>query len=265
MERCMLFFDIDGTLITEDSRRFLPDSAVTAIRRARQNGHLCFINTGRVFLNIEPNIRSVGFDGYVCGCGTYIHYNGKPIFHNLLPKQLCDKTALLARECRLHALFESADKNGIDPEVAEHPEIVELKKHFKKLGREINDYVGTKEFSFDKFTCWYEKECLLEQFQAGIQKDFDFIHRGEGFCEVIPKGFSKASGIDYLCTYFDIPLSRCYAFGDSTNDLSMLLHVPNSVGMANGVPSVLEQVSYITDRVEEDGLLHALQHFGLID
>lgn len=264
MEQCMLFFDIDGTLITEDERRFLPESAREAITKARSNGHLTFINTGRVLINIGSTIRNIGFDGFVCGCGTYIHYNNKPLYHNLLTKELCDKTALLARECKMHALFESDYKNGIDLELPSHPKIVELQNRFEKLGRPINDFVGTEEFTFDKFTGWYTKECQIQRFKEGIKEDFDFIHRGEGFCEVIPKGHSKASGIDYLCNYFNIPLERCYAFGDSTNDLSMLMHVPNSIGMANGMEEVLKVVSYVTDSVENDGLYKAMEYFGLI-
>lgn len=264
MKQCMLFFDIDGTLITEDGRRFLPESAVAAVRQARAQGHLCFVNTGRVFLNVEPVIRNIGFDGYVCGCGTYVNHNGKVLLHNRLEKELCDRTAELARECRVYALYESADKNGIDPQVAQHPEIVRLCRHFEELGRTINDFVGTPEFSFDKFTGWYEQDCLLDEFKREIAPDFDFIDRGSGFCEIVPRGFTKATGIDFLCKYFDIPLERCYAFGDSTNDLSMLLHVPNSVCMGNGMKEVRDRVAYVTGTVEEDGLYHALQHFELL-
>ena len=39
-DRKILFFDIDGTLITEDGRRYFPDSARRALAQARANGHL---------------------------------------------------------------------------------------------------------------------------------------------------------------------------------------------------------------------------------
>ena len=62
--RKILFFDIDGTLITDDGKRYFPDSAKEAIQKARENGHLAFINTGRVFCNVTEEIRSAGFDGF---------------------------------------------------------------------------------------------------------------------------------------------------------------------------------------------------------
>ena len=63
-ERCMLFFDIDGTLITTDGKRTFPESAKRALREARERGHLVYINTGRVMENVDDFIREVGFDGY---------------------------------------------------------------------------------------------------------------------------------------------------------------------------------------------------------
>ena len=62
------FFDIDGTLTSEIDGS-IPESAVYAIRAARANGNLMFINTGRCFQNVEQRFRDVGFDGFVCGCG----------------------------------------------------------------------------------------------------------------------------------------------------------------------------------------------------
>ena len=63
------FFDIDGTLTSEIDGS-IPQSAITAIRKARANGNLMFLNTGRCIQNVEPRFKEVGFDGFVCGCGT---------------------------------------------------------------------------------------------------------------------------------------------------------------------------------------------------
>ena len=44
----LLFFDIDGTLITLDKRHTFPESAKRALLKAKENGHKIIINTGRV-------------------------------------------------------------------------------------------------------------------------------------------------------------------------------------------------------------------------
>ena len=44
----LLFFDIDGTLLTAYPWT-IPDSTQQALKAARKNGHLLFINSGRTY------------------------------------------------------------------------------------------------------------------------------------------------------------------------------------------------------------------------
>ncbi len=88
--RKLLFFDIDGTILSEGEKRYIPDSAVEAVHKLQQNGHLCFINSGRSWSEINDNIIDLGFDGFVCGCGTFINYHGKPLLADELPMELAD-------------------------------------------------------------------------------------------------------------------------------------------------------------------------------
>lgn len=55
-DRKIVFFDIDGTLVDGPTHQ-IPQSAVEAIRKLRENGHLAFINTGRTLVSIEPRIQ----------------------------------------------------------------------------------------------------------------------------------------------------------------------------------------------------------------
>ena len=93
---------------------------------------------------------------------------------------------------------------------------------------------------------------------------FEPIDRGDAFYEIVPVGFSKASAIDTILEHLNQPLSDCYVFGDSNNDLSMLNHVPNAIAMGNSSKDVLKAASYVTTPVWRDGIYVALKHFGLI-
>ena len=74
--RKILFFDIDGTLLSHRTLT-IPESAKRAVRKAKENGHLIFINTGRTISVINKEIKDLGFDGYICGCGSYIEVDGE--------------------------------------------------------------------------------------------------------------------------------------------------------------------------------------------
>ena len=90
MEKKLLFFDIDGTLLDEKTGK-IPESAVEAIKKARENGHLAFINSGRTASFVGGEVEKIEFDGRLCGCGTYIEYKGKVLEHRILTKEQQEK------------------------------------------------------------------------------------------------------------------------------------------------------------------------------
>lgn len=260
----ILFFDIDGTLITDDSRKLLPDSARMAIRQARENGNLAFINSGRVFVNIEDSIRDVGFDGYVCGCGTYIVAQDRELLHHVISQERCHDIAVKARECGMMAIYEHTCHTAYDREMREDGN-KEILDYFRAMKRKLIDDIESPEFVFDKFTAWYDPDNdRVDEFKEYVSADFNCIRREGYFIEVVPKGFSKATGIEFLLRHYNIPVENAYVFGDSNNDLEMLQYVPNSVAMGVCTPEVEAVASYRTKSVTEDGIYHALKHFEVI-
>ena len=99
MERAVLFFDIDGTLLSEVTRT-IPESAVHALEEARRKGHLVFINTGRTACSVPPEIRRLPVDGTLCGCGIYAEYRGQVIFEEHLDAKAAASIVEMAEKCR---------------------------------------------------------------------------------------------------------------------------------------------------------------------
>ena len=54
------------------------------------------------------------------------------------------------------------------------------------------------------------------------------------------------------------------AFGDGGNDIGMLRHAGIGVAMGNANDDVKNAADYITTSVDENGIAHALKHFGII-
>lgn len=259
------FFDIDGT-ITSEIDGSIPQSTVDSIRKARENGHLMFINTGRCFQNVEMRFRDIGFDGFICGCGTNIYCDSTQVFH--IP-QTHHTTALIldaARRTNADILFESRNFVCFDlTRPLSHSDAIRQYDKFVARGYDMPTNLDSPNFFCDKFVIWYENPAQLNEFRKVSDKYFECIDRGGTFREFVPHGYTKATGIRYVLDYYNIPLSNAYAFGDSNNDLSMLSYVPNSIAMGNSSPSTLfEQVSYVTSKSSEDGIKLALEHFEFI-
>ncbi len=261
--RNLLFFDIDGTLITEDDRHLFPADAKVALQAARHAGNLIFINTGRVRCNVEEILQEACFDGVICGCGTYIEYHGEVLHHHEIPRERCYRLAEICRECRMQSFFEYSDYCGYDREL-DMPYIRPLAEELKSADYPVQTDIYGPDFRFDKFSGWYDDTSDLERFRREIAEDFVYIHRGRGFFEVEPVGYSKASGMKVLLDYFSCPHECTYAFGDSNNDLEMLQFAAHAVSMAKGSEACRRAAHFVTADVEQGGIRKALEHFGLL-
>lgn len=262
MAKSIIFFDVDGTLLSETTH-LVPESTKTALKKAKENGHLLFINTGRACSNIDSYIKEFDFDGYVCGCGTYIEFKNEVLFSRTLDNSFARDLVKNIRKCRLDGIIESKTATYYDDFIY-GPEVREIKDHHVlKEGHVIKSF-DDENIDCDKFVVWYNEKSDFNKFHDIYKEDFEFIHRDVNFYEIVPKGFSKASGIQFLIDKLDIPYENTYALGDSTNDLSMLKYVKNSIAMGNSNPVLFDLVSYVTTDIEEDGIYNALKHYSLI-
>lgn len=265
--RKLIFFDIDGTIITEDEKeRIIPDSVITCLHALQQNNHLCFINTGRAFAEVDQVIRDLPFDGYICGCGTYISYQGNVLLANTIPFSLGNRLIQDLENCHLEWLLEGT-KAVYYSSLPYATHIGDFKAEHQALIPDFYNIVSPQEahdLTFDKFCICLGEDSDFETFRHKYQDILTFIDRGNNFYEVVPKGFSKASGIAFLEDYFHIPNKDTIAIGDSTNDLPMLNYAGYSIAMANSSKELFEHADYVTDSVLEDGIYNAMRRLALI-
>lgn len=263
MDKKIMFFDIDGTLLTQDTA-IIPVSTIEAIREAREKGHLAFINTGRTYFNIDKEIRDIGFDGYVCGCGTYVNVGDKVITSVTINENTCKELIELLRKHKVEGVLEGLDDVYFDSKEVESIEMKGVKEHFNKRGYGFKKNWDTEGLIYDKLFTKASKETDIEEFISGLGEGFDYIDRGDGLGEIVPKGYSKASGIKLTLEYYKLSIEHAFVFGDSSNDLSMFEYVPNSIAMGESDECILNIASYITKDIKEDGIAYAMKHFSII-
>ncbi len=264
-EKRLLFFDIDGTLFDDDHR--LPPSVRPALEAARENGCLLFLNTGRTHCNMDPRLKELPLDGRITGCGTRIIFRGRTLKAMEYGPEATGRIRKIILESGIPVVYECDTAMYFDPAYDDFP----LIGHFRRfsdnagIGRTIRE--GDPEFRAVKMFGFSERgepvRALLDRLgDAGFP--YDAIDRGRMGWELVPAKHSKASGIDVICAETGATLQQCYVFGDSSNDLSMLRHVPNSIAMGNAPEEVKRQCAFVTDRPEEDGIRNALIRLGLI-
>lgn len=183
MKRKALFFDIDGTLLS-DHKKELPERAARVIAQARRAGHLVFINSGRARCLMQEVEAALPVDGYLCGCGTYLEIQGKKVLHHVIGRErrLELQKSILAHD--LDGILEGPEGCAVQSQVSRLEEMERVKELFIKSGV-VRPWDWKKEAAeFDKFCVLADEKSDVDGFLRSLAPDMAYIDRGRGLYEL---------------------------------------------------------------------------------
>ena len=262
MKEKWLFFDVDGTIVTAEHH--IPESARRALFRARELGHHLIVNTGRPYLHVEPQIKALPFQGFICSLGGYILYRGEKLRHIRFYPEESRAIRDLALDCGMYTFYES-EKNACCDVKNTSPFALMECEWMKKIGVPLETDVFREDFSFDKFVCWPGNNADPERFCRELSDKLDFIHRENRMLEAVRKGYTKGTGIRFFCEMLNIPRKNTISFGDGANDVDMLRETGTGVLLGNAPEEIWNEADFVSTPVWEDGLAHAMEQLGLLD
>ncbi|MEH6882521.1 Cof-type HAD-IIB family hydrolase [Priestia megaterium] len=259
MERKIIFFDIDGTLLDHDKK--LHASTKKAVRLLKEQGHEVAIATGRAPFMFKDLREELDIQTYISFNGQYIVLNGEVLYKNPLNKEeLQDLTAFAVEHDHPVVYMDHEDmKSNIEFHDYIESSISTLKIGFTHPHQDPTYFKGREIYQSLLFCTAGEEAPYEEKF-----KKFDFIRWHEFSTDVLPKGGSKARGIETMIEKLGFDKKDVYAFGDGLNDIEMLEFVGNGVAMGNAEEVVKEVANLVTKDVAEDGILHGLELVGLL-
>lgn len=254
-----VFFDIDGTLVSFQTHRVSP-GVLDGLRRLQARGVKLFIATGRQREAAEGAVGIFPFDGYITVSGQFCFAGGQVLWDNPIPPDSARHLiGLLERSGSPCVFLEGMESHAVNPDPR-------LNLFPEQLNIPIPPVIPLREMLGRKFyqaVAFYTRE---EQQAAGADffPGLETLRWHPAFVDVVAPGGGKDHGMDVILDHFGIGLSETMAFGDGENDLPMLRHAHIGVAMGNADELVKKQADYVTDSVDEDGILTALEHFGLI-
>jgi Cof subfamily protein (haloacid dehalogenase superfamily) len=257
-EQSVIFFDIDGTLL--DHNKELPPSTKKAIFQLKENGHIVAIATGRAPFMYEELRQELDINTFVSYNGQYVVLNGEVLYTNPLNLSSLEKLTASALQNNHPVVY--MDHEDMKANVPDHPYILESIRTLKISSFPTHDpkyYVGRNMYQSLLFCREGEEKQYEQEFH-----DFDFIRWHPVSVDILPKGGSKAKGIEKIVQKLGFPEDRQFAFGDGLNDIEMLRSVKNSVAMGNAEEVVKSVAKHVTKSVEDDGILHGLKMVGLL-
>lgn len=254
-----VFFDIDGTLVSFKTHR-VPDSTRKSLALLREKGIKVFIATGRQLHSIN-NLEDLSFDGYITLNGGYcLAGKSEVIYKHSIEQE--DIRSLLHYQKNVESFpcaFVLEDDIFLNYKNEAVEEVFRLINFPAPPIRPFPDVSDQTVYQLIAFFSEGQEERIMS-----VLPHCEATRWNPLFTDVVPAGSTKAVGIDKIIAHYGIALEETMAFGDGGNDRSMLRHAAIGVAMGNAGEEVKQDADYVTTSVDDDGIYHALKHFGVI-
>ena len=253
--------DLDGTVY--DDYKNIDPNLKEVVDKLKKKDILFTVVSGRNYELMEDVIETFNFDiPIVCNNGANIYLKDELIYSDYIRSEYADKAAKLLYEnnivfrvyttedvfCNNTSDFFLARVDGFDKP---------FKDYYYEL--DLNDYHTTKITS--DFVGNEDKISYIQQ----IIKTYpytDFTKAERNIYCVNSITANKGDGLKWVCDYLNIDINKeVMAFGDNENDLSMLNQVKISVAVENADDVVKQQVSYIADDNNHNGVSNFLKNY----
>src|SRR5699024_9111860 len=240
MDKKMVFFDLDGTLLDDDKK--IRSDVRSAVRKLKENGVLVGLATGRAPFLFEFVRKELEIDNFIALNGQYVVHEGKAIYKNPMEPEQLYKLVQLA-ETNNHPLvflnhleMRANEKNNKDIETG----FSELHAEYPPV--DPNFYQGREIYQTLLF-------CKEEDERIYINKvnDFQYIRWHDLSLDVLPSVGSKALAIERVIQHVGVKRENTYAFGDGLNDIEMLKYVGKGVAMGNALEEAKKAADFVTD------------------
>lgn len=278
------FLDVDGTILEHGDA--IAPSTVTAIRTARENGHLVYLCTGRAAGDIHPKVREIGYDGAITNGGAYAVRGDELIFADPMPREDTDRLISYFEAEDIdyflqsdEAVYASPGVGAMVDEFFEHRRRQHL-EDARRLGlsdpvdpKPVISYRPLAEANLDqiaKTTFISKRSDSVDRAQADLGDRFHVIPGsiplpGGSNGEIGLRGTTKGSAIVRVLDVLGLDAADAIGIGDSWNDAEMFDVVGSPVAMGNADPALKERAGgNVTTDVLDDGVWNAFVKLGLV-
>lgn len=253
-----IFFDVDGTLLSHKLGR-VPQSSRQAIAELREKGIRVFMATGRHILEIEKlPLDDIRIDGYVTLNGQLCLGENREVFYGL-PIDDEDVQAVITIFNEKKTPIQVIEKDRMYMNIVNE----KVRKVQEEISSEVSppgEYKGDKVYQFVIYVDDKETEQIVRNLSGSKMSRWN-----RHAIDIIPEKGGKVEGIKQILQLYDIAQDEIIAFGDGENDIDMLHFAGIGIAMGNAEEKVKRHADYVTDTVEEDGIIKALRHYKILD
>lgn len=262
------FFDIDGTLAWQDpklvqeppegERDLSPypnETVAQAIRAFVANGNKAFICTGRALSCIHPKLLDLPWAGVVCLAGGYAELEGRIVRNAAISPGLLQRLAPYLEQSGEEIRFE-----GLNRVVRMSADAPEAPGYARTSGDAVTQLKHYNVYKILMSTSLANR--IAQDKELGPLLCFNELELE--VTEISPRECTKRAGIEAVLDALGPDHGTVYGIGDASNDIALMETVDVGIAMGNAPDFLKEKANYVTDSIDHDGVVTALEHFGLI-
>ncbi len=257
----MIATDIDGTIL-KWGLDFTPKMK-KCIEKLKNAGVKIVLVTGRMHCATLPVARELGLDTPIISYqgGLIKDFDNNTLYQRNLDSSYAKEIIRWARENNIHINLYLDDKlyveqdNDIVKSYTDGKFIDYTVCDFDTLEIEnVNKILAIDLQNIERVTSW------VDELKAKYP-DLYIVKSTPYFCEIGSGEAKKSLGVQYLCNMWGIKKDEVLTIGDQNNDIDLVQSGGIGVAMGNGTPELKKCADFITDTVENDGFVKAVEKF----
>ena len=257
----MIATDIDGT-IADWKGQFSP-AVRNCINKLKAAGIKIVLVTGRMHSSAIHVAKDLGLDTPLISYqgGLVKDFDGKILYRKNLNSGYAKEIIVWARENNIHINLYIDDKLYVenDDEIikyyvdGKHIEYTVCSFDDLKI-ENVNKILAIDIKDADRVSSWVEE--LKKKYP-----DLYIVKSTPYYCEIGSPEAKKSLGVKFLCDMWGIKREEVLTIGDQDNDIDLVQSGGVGVAMGNGTDELKKHADYITDTVENDGFVKAVEKF----
>ncbi len=260
----MLVLDIDGTIFRKDytATKRVKDT----LKKIVEKGIKVVLCTGRMYAATKQIAKELGLTTpvicYQGGLVKNFYDNEKTLWERTMEKTLALD---VIKELKKRKVFFNLYINDIlmveedNYLIRQYVDARNIKYEVVNNCEELDLTGVNKILAIDDDTKLIEN---LQKEMAEKYKDKLYVIRSTPrFCEFSNPEATKGNALRYLAKMWDLKQEEIMACGDQDNDIEMLLAAGTKVAMGNATEDLKKIADYVTDTVDNDGVVKAVEKF----
>jgi len=264
----VIFSDVDGTILPRGGR--ISERTKAAVQESMRRGVPFVISSGRWYVSALPVARELGIENaengfmIIANGGAVVRMDGSIVKEWLTPTEEARHAYEIMKryDVMRNAFVRNAVYRVNTRAIRKKPR--GLDGYMGDAYRIVNDDVEI--FEREGLTTPYKLEAYGEDLEIMAKLKQELLDEGYSVSsayadnmEIMHGGYGKGTAAKWLCEYLGVKPEEAMAFGDNTNDRSMLDAVGWPCAVENAVEELKAAARIVAPSCDQDGVAQIIE------